>query len=71
MQKHIEDAIIAGGAVALRPNDQQDLITLAFERGLTVYCPIEPGRVKFDWVSDAVRDANARVVASLKRSHTV
>lgn len=65
MQKYIEDAIVAGTAVALRTNDQQDLINAAFDQGFTVYCPIEPGRVKFDWVSSSAKTANAKVVRNL------
>lgn len=66
MQKHIEDAILAGTAVALRSFDQQDLIEAAFDEGFTVFSPIEPGRSTFTWANSFAKKANDKSVRGIR-----
>lgn len=66
MQKHIEDAVLAGTAVALRdPTDA--LVTKAWAAGLSVYVPAEKGRAKLTWQNAAAMKANDQCIKELSK----
>lgn len=64
MQKEIEDAVLAGTAIALRdPHDP--LIGKAWDAGLAVYVPAEKGRLKLTWQNAAAMKANDERIKDL------
>ncbi|ATW62269.1 hypothetical protein Psp6_00016 [Pseudomonas phage Psp6] len=64
MQKHIEDAVLAGTAVVFM-SVHHPYVEFAFSLGLCVYCPVEPGRKKLSWDNPAAKRANEKRIKEL------
>lgn len=65
MQKHIEDEIIAGRAIALVNMRECRIPVAAHEAGILVYANVEPGRPMLTWANPEAEKANEATIQRL------
>lgn len=65
MQKHIEDEIVAGKAIALVDMRECRIPVAALEAGILVYANVEPGRSKLSWTNPEAKKANDATIQKL------
>ena len=66
MEKLIEDLIIEGKAVALKPGQVlPELMHRAQIAGIRIYAPLETGELELTWASAEAKKANRRTLKRL------